>query len=75
MDIEHGKPVPTAENGRRRSYGFERMQVGDSVYADKSHAKRLHNATRVWKHRFIGEGWDYKMERDAEGGVTIWRVR
>lgn len=68
--LEKGIPLPKRP-GRKPTYPFEQMHIGDSFFVKNGKARSLRNsatnASRKSKHRYA--------VRIVEGGVRIWRVK
>ena len=72
IKIETGIPIPTRDDGKRPSYPFREMNVGDSFTAARDVQIKVIGAAKVFKHR--NPGWDFAKRRTEDGGVRIWRI-
>jgi hypothetical protein len=70
MEIEHNIPMPP--RGRPRSYPFDKMARGDSLFAEGEAGVRLYIAIRAYakKQRAQGDDWTASGRRVGTG----WRV-
>lgn len=73
FEIQKNVPIPTELDGRGRkaSYPFATMEIGDSFYVDsKKKGINAMNAARVHKHR---NGMKFLSQPEGEGS-RIWRT-
>lgn len=70
MLIEKGVPIPAIVREPTK-YGFERMEVGDSMFFEgQKHGGKGAIAARVFAHK---KGWRM-TSRVMDGGVRVWRI-
>jgi hypothetical protein len=80
-NIAKNIPIPEfVERIPRSSFGFQIMEVGDSVFREgdrspKSEATKLRVAASIYKRN--NKGWDYRSMTVTEKGRTgtrLWRI-
>lgn len=72
FDIEKGVPLPErATGGRRSTYPFESLAVGDSFFVPgkTKFASTIQSANKRLGHKFV---WA-PATKDGKDGVRVWR--
>lgn len=69
LEIEKGIPIPGKKTGHyARVYPWYEMEVGDSVFTEKTNLSGCFGGGRV---RASGRRF---AQRKVEGGIRIWRI-
>ena len=71
IDSHVAPPTEGNQRGRRSTYPFGSLKVGESFFVDDATATKARLAASAWKRNH--PGWDY-TGRNEEGGVRIWRL-
>jgi len=72
-EIDKNVPVPDSRTLKSTRYGFDKMEVGDSIFipSDKP-LPGIHSAPCYYAIRHPGTKF---TTRKVEGGYRIWRIK
>lgn len=74
IKIQSNVPIPTSYTGKRCSYPFAQMKIGDSFFVKASDYQvfpKVRYAVAYWAKRHKGFWYTTRKEGD---GLRVWRI-